>query len=46
MRALRYAVEEAFASLWRGRQAGLLSMATIALALFVLGGCVVVTANL
>jgi cell division transport system permease protein len=46
MRALRYAVEEAFTSLWRGRQAGLLSTATIALALFVLGGFLVVTANL
>ncbi len=46
MRALRYAVEEAVASLWRGRQAGLLSTATIALALFVLGGFLVVTANL
>ena len=37
MRALRYAFEEAFSSLWRGRQAGLLSTLTIALALFVLG---------
>lgn len=46
MRALRYAIEEAALSLWRGRQAGLLSTATIALALFVLGGFLVVTANL
>lgn len=46
MRALRYAVEEAALSLWRGKQAGLLSTATIALALFVLGGFLVVTANL
>lgn len=46
MRALRYAIEEAARSLWRGRQAGLLSTATIALALFVLGGFLVVTANL
>ena len=46
MHALRYAVDEALASLWRGRQAGLLSTATIALALFVLGGFLVVTANL
>jgi cell division transport system permease protein len=46
MRALRYACEEAFASLWRGRQAGLLSTLTIALALFVLGGFLTVTANL
>jgi cell division transport system permease protein len=46
MRALQYAFEEAFASLWRGRQAGLLSTLTIALALFVLGGFLAVTANL
>ena len=46
MRALRYAIEEAAISLWRGRQAGLLSTATIALALFVLGGFLIVTANL
>jgi cell division transport system permease protein len=46
MRALRYAFEEAVASLWRGRQAGALSTLTIALALFVLGGFLVVTANL
>ena len=46
MRALRYAFDEAFASLWRGRQSGLLSTATIALALFVLGGFLLVTANL
>jgi len=46
VRAWRYAFEEAFASLWRGRQAGLLSTLTIALALFVLGGFLAVTANL
>ena len=46
MRALRYALDEAFTSLWRGRQAGLLSTVTIALALSVLGGFLVVTANL
>jgi cell division transport system permease protein len=46
MRAWRYAFEEAFASLWRGRQAGVLSTLTIALALFVLGGFLAVTANL
>jgi cell division transport system permease protein len=46
MRAFRYAIEEAAISLWRGRQAGLLSTATIALALFVLGAFLVVTANL
>src|SRR5437660_1516301 len=46
IRALRYAFDEAIASLWRGRQSGLLSTATIALALFVLGGFLLVTANL
>jgi cell division transport system permease protein len=46
MRAFRYAIEEAALSLWRGKQAGLLSTATIALALFVLGGFLIVTANL
>lgn len=46
MRALRYAFDEALASLWRGRQAGLLSTATIALALFVLSAFLLVTANL
>src|SRR5581483_9129770 len=46
MRALRYAFDEAIASLWRGRQSGLLSTGTIALALFVLGGFLLVTANL
>src|SRR3954471_21050262 len=46
MRAVRYAFEEALASLWRGRQAGLLSTLTIAVALFVLGGFLAITANL
>src|SRR2546426_2579932 len=46
MRALRYALDEAIRSLWRGRQSGLLSTLTIALALFVLGGFLLVTANL
>ncbi len=46
MRALRYAFDEAAASLWRGRQSGLLSTATIGLALFVLGGFLLVTSNL
>jgi cell division transport system permease protein len=46
MRALRYAVEEALGSLWRGRRSGLLSTATIALALFVLGAVLTVTSNL
>jgi cell division transport system permease protein len=46
VRAIRYAFEEALASLWRGRQSGLLSTATIALALFVLGAFLIVTGNL
>jgi cell division transport system permease protein len=46
MGALRYSCEEAAASLWRGRQAGMLSTGTIALALFVLGGFLLVTTNL
>jgi cell division transport system permease protein len=46
MRAFRYSCEEAVASLWRGRQSGLLSTGTIALALFVLGGFLLVTTNL
>ena len=46
MRAIQYAIEEAVLSLRRGRQAGALSTATIALALFVLGAFLVVTANL
>ncbi|MGE0706114.1 MAG: ABC transporter permease, partial [Vicinamibacterales bacterium] len=46
MRALKYALDEALQSLWRGRQSGLLSTATIAVALFVLGGFLLVTSNL
>lgn len=46
MRALRYAFDEAIASLWRGRRSGALSTATIAVALFVLGAFLVATANL
>ncbi len=46
IRTIRYAFEEAFISLWRGRQSGLLSTGTIALALFVLGAFLLVTANL
>ncbi len=45
-RALRYAVDEAAASLWRGRQAGLLSVLTSTVALFILGGVLMVTTNL
>lgn len=46
MPALRYFFSEALASLWRGRRAGVLSIATITTALFVLGGFLVVTSNL
>ena len=46
MRALRYAFDEALAACGGGGRPGLLSTATIALALFVLGGFLVVTANL
>jgi cell division transport system permease protein len=46
VRALQYALDEALASLWRGRHSGLLSTATIALALFVLGAFLLVTTNL
>ncbi|HYM22596.1 MAG TPA: ABC transporter permease [Vicinamibacterales bacterium] len=45
-RAVQYSFDEAMRSLWRGRQSGLLSTTTIALALFVLGAFLVVTANL
>jgi cell division transport system permease protein len=45
-RVVSYAFDEATRSLWRGRQSGVLSTATIALALFVLGAFLVVTANL
>lgn len=46
MRALRYAFDEAIVSLWRGRQSGILSTLTIAVALCVLGGFLIVTTNL
>jgi cell division transport system permease protein len=46
VRALQYSFDEAIASLWRGRHSGLLSTATIALALFVLGAFLLVTTNL
>jgi cell division transport system permease protein len=46
MRALRYAFDEALVSLWRGRQSGILSTLTIAVALCVLGGFLIVTTNL
>ena len=46
MRAVRYAFDEAVGSLWRGRQSGILSTGTIAAALFVLGGFLLLTSNL
>jgi cell division transport system permease protein len=46
MRALKYSLAEASVSLWRGRGAGLLSIMTIATAVFVLGSFLVVTSNL
>ena len=46
MPAFRYFFTEALSSLWRGRRAGVVSVATIAIALFVLGGFLVVTFNL
>jgi cell division transport system permease protein len=46
VKALQYSLDEALSSLWRGRHSGLLSTATIALALFVLGAFLLVTANL
>lgn len=46
MRAFRYAFDEAAAALWRGRQSGVLSIATIGLALFVLGSFLLVTTAL
>jgi cell division transport system permease protein len=46
MRALRYAFDEAVVSLWRGRRSGILSTATIGVALFVLGAFLIATSNL
>lgn len=46
MQALSYFVREAAASLWRGRRAAVLSVATITAAVFVLGGFLLVSANL
>jgi cell division transport system permease protein len=46
VKALQYSLDEALSSLWRGRHSGLLSTATIALALFVLGAFLLVTTNL
>jgi cell division transport system permease protein len=46
MRAIGYAFDEAVGSLWRGRQSGVLSTGTIAVALFVLGAFLLITSNL
>src|SRR3954471_20638563 len=46
MRAFKYFLAEATASLWRGRKAALLSILTIAGGLFVLGFFLVLNANL
>jgi cell division transport system permease protein len=46
MRALKYFFGEAVASLWRGYRTGIIAVATIAAALFVLGGFLVVTSNM
>jgi cell division transport system permease protein len=46
MRALRYFFTEAFGSLWRGRGAALLAIATIGVGLFVLGFFLLLNANL
>lgn len=46
MRAIRYFIAEASASLWRGRRAALLAVLTIAAGLFVLGFFLIVNSNL
>lgn len=46
MAAVRYALEEAAASIWRGRRSGLLATGTIAIAVFVLGCVLLATSNL
>jgi cell division transport system permease protein len=46
VRLLRYAFDEALASVWRARRSSLLSTATIAIALLVLGAFLIVTSNL
>ena len=45
MRALKYAFDEALISLWRGRRAAVLSLATIVVAMFVLGGFLLLMVN-
>jgi cell division transport system permease protein len=46
IRGLQYFVTEAFLSLWRGRRSSVLSILTIAIALFMVGLFVLVSANL
>jgi cell division transport system permease protein len=46
MRGLRYFVDEASASLWRGLKTALIATATIAVAFIVLGGFLIVTSNM
>jgi cell division transport system permease protein len=46
MRALNYFFDEALASLWRGYKTAIVAIATIAAALFVLGGFLVLTSNM
>jgi cell division transport system permease protein len=46
MRAIKYFLVEATASLWRGRRAALLAVLTIAAGLFVLGFFLVINSNL
>src|SRR5687767_8283177 len=45
VRALKYFVTEAAASLWRGRRSALLAVLTIAAGLFVLGFFLIVNTN-
>jgi cell division transport system permease protein len=45
MRALNYSIEQAMASAWRGRGSSLMPIITIALALFVLGGFLLLMLN-
>lgn len=45
MRALKYFLSEAAASLWRGRRAAILAVLTITVGLFVLGFFLIVNAN-
>jgi cell division transport system permease protein len=46
MGALRYAIEEAVASLWRGRRSASLSIGTITIVLFILGCFLFLTTNI